>query len=84
MARTHEGIYHGVTHAQVGVVITGRAWVRIPGGRGRTVNAVRDEPIMLVQARRTLTTPIACRLHVCGNCTRILIESVICLDKSGS
>jgi hypothetical protein len=46
------------------------------------VSAVRDEPMMLVHVRRILTTPIACRLHVCADCTRILVESVICLDKS--
>ena len=45
------------------------------------VNAARDKVVMLIHAGKMLTTPIASGLQVCGDCTRTLIERVICLEK---
>jgi len=47
------------------------------------VNAAGDETMMLVHARQVLTTPIASGLQVCGDCTRTLIERIVCLEKPG-
>jgi len=45
------------------------------------VNAARDKVVMLIHAGKMLTTPIASGLQVCGDCTRTLIERVVCLEK---